>query len=55
MDKPTLKQSIDNCKLKPVNKLKFRFMVGVANTLFRKKLGVSFTYVHDIKPYRGKP
>ena len=55
MDKPTIKQSIDNCKLRPVNKLKFRFMVGVANTLFRKKLGVSFTYVDDIKPYRGKP
>lgn len=55
MDKPTIKQSIDSCKLKPVNKLKFRVMVGVANTLFRKKLGVSFTYVDDIKPYRGKP
>lgn len=55
MDKPTIKQSIDSCKLKPVNKLKFRVMVGVANTLFRKKLGVSFTYVDDITPYRGKP
>lgn len=55
MDKPTIKQSIDNCKLRPVNKLKFRFMVGVANTLFRKKLGVSFTYVDDITPYHGKP
>ena len=55
MDKPTIKQSIDSCKLKPVNKLKFRVMVGVANTLFRKKLGVSFTYVDDITPYHGKP
>ena len=55
MDKPTLKVQIDNCKLKPVNKLKFRFMVGVANTLFKKKYGVNFTYLDDIKPYRGKP
>lgn len=55
MDKPSLREKVDSCKLKPVNKLKFRVMVGVANTLFRKKLGVSFHYADDIKPYRGKP
>lgn len=55
MDKPSLREKVDSCKLKPVNKLKFRVMVGVANTLFKKKLGVSFHYADDIKPYRGKP
>ena len=44
MDKPSLREKVDSCKLKPVNKLKFRVMVGVANTLFRKKLGVSFQH-----------
>lgn len=36
MDKPSLREKVDSCKLKPVNKLKFRVMVGVANTLFKR-------------------
>lgn len=55
MDKPTVQQKLEQRKLKPVNPAAFRFMVGLATVLFRKKYNVHFTCVDDITPYHGKP
>lgn len=50
MDKPTVQQKLEQRKLKPVNPAAFRFMVGLAMVLFRKKYNVHFTCVDDITP-----
>ena len=55
MDKPTVQQKLEQRKLKPVNPAAFRFMVGLATVLFKKKYNVHFTCVDDITPYHGKP
>ena len=55
MEKLTEQQKLEQRRLGPVNKAAFRFMVGLATVLFKKKYGVSFTYADDIRPYRGKP
>ena len=53
-EKLTEQEKLEKRALKPVNKTAFRALVHVANALFKKKYGVNFTYVDDIKPYLGK-
>lgn len=50
----TEQEKLASRALRPVPAARFRFMVKVAETLFRKKYGVNFSYDDDITPYKGK-